>query len=209
MKRIIKAVGLICIACVMVWYAAGVVLQWSQRRYIEIPCQQNLLRISRALVAYAKSHNGAFPPDLKALVAERCADSEDFICPEAGDKEGAASDLNQWTSFAYVSGLQATNNPDLPIVICFPLNNNGFQLRAVHVGGYCSRVAASELTAWRTKVLRQFGTIDEHRDIRVLFRGQTFAGMSGFARALTFGGLRGTSEEGGEATPSGSDKRVP
>lgn len=85
-------------------------------------CMSNLSQIGKALVMYSMDNTETYPETFQGLTNTANAPKL-FICPKSGHLAGDMTHIQEWTDYAYVSGLKASDLPDCVVAFCSPANH--------------------------------------------------------------------------------------
>ena len=125
-------------------------------------CMSNISQLAKGLVMYCMDHDERLPARFEEL-AETGYVTEPllFICRSADQDSGALTSISDWTSYAYVSGLQAWAPSKAVNVFCHPVNHGNRGCNVGYMDGSVEWMHMDEFTALTNNPSLFFGTTDE------------------------------------------------
>ncbi len=133
----------------------------SKERARRSKCTANLSQIGKALKMCSMDHADRFPATFLELTNYVGSFPKLFICPSSDHRVGAMTNVNEWTDYAYVSGLTEADPSDGVSAFCPPENHDGDGGNVLFVDGSVQWVAASDLVAMTSSPALFFGTTNE------------------------------------------------
>jgi len=102
-------------------------------------CCNNLKQFILFMKMYAADHDEMFPGTFNEPFGEyfKEGDLGVFVCRSSGHKAGSSTNIHEWSTYAYVSGLTEKDPSNCVVMFCLPQNHKG---RGAYVGFLGGRV---------------------------------------------------------------------
>jgi prepilin-type processing-associated H-X9-DG protein len=119
----------LAILAVLCGYLYDIKLAGSRER-----CQANLRIIWKAAKLTGYGEGDRFPPSLQTIFTT-APDPKWYICPASGHNPGDATQIDMWSDYVYVSGLNESDPPSCVLAFCPPENHKGEGANVLFVDG--------------------------------------------------------------------------
>lgn len=108
----------------------------ARERSVRISCANNLKCVGFGIKMYAGDHENAYPDRLSKISRYLAHQSVLFCCPSSGNESGTFETVDEWTDYAYISGLNETNAPSEILMYCHPKNHEGKGANILFLDGH-------------------------------------------------------------------------
>jgi len=149
-------VGVLPVA--LVWCVGPEVMRYDRGRPACVGHQHMILL---TLKMYAMDHQEAYPPDFRSIANTNYLEASLFICPSSGHRAGSLSNVNEWTDYAYVSGLTEVDPSGCVHLFCPPENHRGEGGMATFIDGHVEWLPAADFVRLTSTPSLFFGTTNE------------------------------------------------
>jgi hypothetical protein len=106
-------------------------------------CQANLRVLWKAACMYSRDQVETFPPSLHHMVA-LAPEPGWYVCPASGHQPGDTNQVDAWSDYGYVSGLNAADPPGCVLAFCPPEHHKGEGANVLLVDGTVRWCTADE-----------------------------------------------------------------
>lgn len=123
-------------------------------------CMSNLSQTGKACALYAMDHDGscpASPADLTTIVGNN---PKMFACGMSAGRAGEMTNVNDWTDYAFVSGLRSSDPPSAVLCYCSSPSHDGSTRPVLRLDGSVSTMNEKSFCAMTSNPTLFFGTTD-------------------------------------------------